>query len=332
MKRKALRFLIKFLVVNSVIYLIAAFTLTYWPISKIENRKNYDFSSVRESASHEASAKEVWIKLRDGKEIFSRVYDGKTKDVLIFLHGSGSDSRYLSKASKHFADLSLFTVITPDLRGHGRNSGTRGDIDHIGQLEEDLEDIVRYAKENLHAEKIILTGHSSGGGLALRYLGNDRLTKVNGSIMFSPYLGYKSPTLRPGNGNWVTVSVKRFIGLSMLNNIGMNGFNGQPVLFFNRASEWNDSLQVASYSYRMAMSMDPKDFKADIKNIYVPTLVLVGGDDESFYPDKFAEVFSTSDYAETHVIKGIAHLAVIDNSESLSKIRAWLGNLNQKIN
>lgn len=328
MKSKALKFLLKFLIINAAIYLIVAFALTYWPTPKIENTENYDFSSVRESSGNEISAKEAWIKLRDGKEIFSRVYDGETKNVLIFLHGSGSDSRYLSKASKHFADSKLFTVITPDLRGHGRNSGSRGDIEHIGQLEEDLEDIVRYAKENLHAENIILTGHSSGGGLALRYLGNDKLIKVNGSIMFSPYLGYKSPTLRPGNGNWVTVSVKRYIGLSMLNHVGINSFNGQPVLFFNRASEWNDSLQVASYSYRMAMSMDPEDFRADIENIYAPTIVLVGGDDESFYPDKFAEVFAKSDYAEAHVIKGAAHLAVIDNSESLSKIREWLGNLN----
>jgi non-heme chloroperoxidase len=329
MRKKILKFSIKFLVINTILYLCAAIVLANWPVAEIKNTENYDFSSVRESSSDEAYAKEVWIKLRDGKELFSRIYDGKTNNVLIFVHGSGSDSRYLSKASKHFAASNLFTVITPDLRGHGRNSGNRGDIAHIEQLEEDLEDIVKYAKENLQAENIILTGHSSGGGLTLRYLGNDKVTPVDGAIMFSPYLGYKSPTLKAGNGNWVTVSVKRFVGLSMLNNIGITSFNDKPVLFFNRASKWNDSLQVASYSYRMAMSMDPKDFKSDIKNIYAPAIVLVGGDDESFYADKFDEVFSSSEYAETHIIEGTAHLDVIDNKESLGKITDWLPKVNQ---
>lgn len=56
------------------------------------------------------------------------------------------------------------TVITPDLRGHGRNLKDQPDINYIGQLEEDIEDIIRYAKDSLNARKIILAGHSSGGG------------------------------------------------------------------------------------------------------------------------------------------------------------------------
>ena len=59
---------------------------------------------------------------------------------MILIHGSGSDSRYLADIANAIANKNIATVITPDMRGHGRNTGKRGDIDFIGQLEKDIED------------------------------------------------------------------------------------------------------------------------------------------------------------------------------------------------
>ena len=96
--------------------------LINWPKPTIESTANYDFSSVRKSSSAEGFSKELSIPLRDGKQLFSRMYASDADRVLIFLHGSGSDSRYLSQASNYFANSNLGTVIPLNLRGHGRSA------------------------------------------------------------------------------------------------------------------------------------------------------------------------------------------------------------------
>ncbi len=44
-------------------------------------------------------------------------------------------------------------VLTPDLRGHGNNIGEKGDVEYIGQLENDIEDLIEFSKQNLKADK-----------------------------------------------------------------------------------------------------------------------------------------------------------------------------------
>ena len=331
MKKKSFKFIFRFLTVNAIFYLIASFVLINWPKPIIESTENYDFSSVRKSASAEGLSKEISIPLRDGKQLFSRMYASDSDRVLIFLHGSGTDSRYLSQASHYFANSNLCTVITPDLRGHGRSAfGNKGDVAYMGQLEDDIEDVICYVEKSYRPKTILLAGDSSGGGLALRYVSNKKVTPVDGALLFSPYLGYKSPTIKPGNGNWVTVSIKRWVGLSMLSNIGIEQFNGKRVLFFNRAQKWNDSLQVADYSYRMVNSMDPRDYQEDIENISSPTLVMIGRKDESFFADKFKEVFAVSKYATTNIVEEAAHLNVVDHPKTLKTIENWLVDLQSR--
>lgn len=151
--------------------------------------------------------------------------------------------------------------------------------------------MIEFSKQNLKADKIIFAGHSSGGGLVLKFIGNPKNTKIDRAIMLAPYLGYDAITVKPNSGGWVTVALKRIIGLSMLNNIGIKMLNGLPVLFFNRPESVNDELQVPFYSFRMTIDFTPKNYKEDIRNINIPCLVLVGKQDESFYPEQFEVAF-----------------------------------------
>lgn len=179
------------------------------------------------------------------------------------------------------------TILTPDVRGHGRNPGKRGEIDYIGQLEHDLEDLIQYPKTNLKARKIILAGHSSGGGFVLRFIANPMNSRVDKAILLAPYLGHDAPTVKPSSGGWVKVAMPRIIGLSMLNNVKIQALNDLPVLFFNRPVQLNDSLHVPSYSFSLLINFNPKNHVEEIKNISIPCLVLVGKEDERFYPDQF---------------------------------------------
>ena len=324
---KILKRVILFLVVNICLFFLTAFVLINWPIPKKESTKNYDYSSIDTLSVKSFKKQEHWISMRDGNELFSQIYPSESKTVLILIHGSGSESRYLEPLAGTISNDNFATVITPDLRGHGRNLKELPDINYIGQLEEDIEDIINYAKESLKAKKIVLAGHSSGGGLVLRYIANANLTRVDKAIMIAPYLGHDAPTVKPKSGGWVTVGIKRWVGLSLLNTIGIENYNKKPVLFFNRPKAYEDSLQNKSYSYRMAINFAPKNYKEDIDHLQTNSLVLVGSEDESFYPNKFKEVFSPAyRYVDIQILQGVNHLNIVKDNEVLEKIEKYLSN------
>lgn len=312
--------------ISGIVYLVICFVLIYWPISGKKEIKNYDYSSIETNSNSSLSdGEKQWIKMRDGSELFSRIYNSENKDVLILIHGSGSESRYLASLADSIAKAKMATVITPDLRGHGENKGRRGDIDFIGQLEDDIEDLIAFSKQNLGARKIILAGHSSGGGMVLRYIGNPKNVKVDKAIMLAPYLGHDAPTVKPSSGGWVTVEIKRIIGLSMLNNIGIKGLNDLPVLFFNRPESINDKLQVPSYSFRMTINFTPKNYRHDVENISIPCLVLVGQQDESFYPEQFQIAFQPAkQFVTSEILDKTTHLSLVSNQETFEKIKKWM--------
>jgi len=323
---KILKKIGKTIIISASIYAIICLVLIYWPIKLEKNVKNYDYSSIK-TQTNPALGVEQWIKMRDDKEIFSRVYKSQSKDLMILIHGSGSDSRYLANMASTIANENIATVITPDMRGHGRNKGKRGDIDFIGQLENDIEDFIQFSKKNYNANNIILAGHSSGGGFVLRYIGNLKNSKVDKVILLAPYLGYKAPTVKPNSGGWVKIALKRIIGLSMLNNVHVKNLNHLPVLFFNRPENINDSLQVPSYSYRMTMNFDSKDYQQEIKNTNLPCLVLVGKEDESFYSEQFPIVFEhAKKFVQVEIMENVKHLDIVRNNKSFLLIKEWNKN------
>lgn len=315
------------LLISCIVYLGICFVLIYWPTTGKKEIKNYDYSSIKENSDSSLLGEKQWIKTRDGYEIFSRIYNSENKDVLILIHGSGSESRYLASLANSISNSNIATVLTPDLRGHGENSGKRGDIDFIGQLENDIEDLIEFSKQSLGAKKIILAGHSSGGGMVLRFIGNPKNKKVDKAVMLAPYLGYNAPTVKPNSGGWVTVELKRIIGLSMLNNFGIKMLNGLPVLFFNRPEDINDNLQVPFYSFSMTINFTPKNYMEEIKNINIPCLVLVGRQDESFYPEQFQIAFEPANkFVKTEILDNANHLGLVSNQETIERIKEWMKN------
>lgn len=60
----------------------------------------------------------------------------------------------------------------------------RGDCAYIGQLEDDLVDLIQ--RMQLQNKKIFLLGHSSGGGLAIRFAGGNHNIPIHGYVLFLP--------------------------------------------------------------------------------------------------------------------------------------------------
>ncbi|TXK76375.1 alpha/beta hydrolase [Paenibacillus sp. N3.4] len=102
---------------------------------------------------------------RDGSLLPYRYFEGPSDTVLIFLHGITEPSLYLRDLGRYLAQNGLATVYLPDLRGYGNNPIRRGDIDYVGQLDDDIEDLFRHVQSCHTDARIIFGGHSAGARL-----------------------------------------------------------------------------------------------------------------------------------------------------------------------
>jgi non-heme chloroperoxidase len=94
---------------------------------------------------------------RDGTQLAYRAYPSGGEQVAVLIHGTGTESSVMNALAMtlHAAGA---TVYAPDLRGHG-SSGRRGDIDYIGQLDDDLDDDLADLVATIRPEH----AHATGG-------------------------------------------------------------------------------------------------------------------------------------------------------------------------
>jgi non-heme chloroperoxidase len=261
---------------------------------------------------------------RDGASLEYRLYPAKTNKVLILLHGSGWHSRYLFPLASYIASQDLAAVYTPDLRGHGRKPKKRGDIDYIGQMEDDLWDLMNLIRRDNPGAEIIIGGHSSGGGLAVRFAGSQYGKRADAYLLLAPFLKYNAPTTRPDSGGWAMPYTGRIIGLSMFNNIGVTWFNSLPVIEFNMPEAYRDGTETLVYSYRLNTAYAPKDYEKDLRAITQPLLVVAGTADESFFAEQYQPTIAKYTQATVVILPGVNHMGVVVGKEVQPVLNEWL--------
>ncbi|MGZ5002105.1 MAG: alpha/beta hydrolase, partial [Chthoniobacterales bacterium] len=254
------------------------------PMASINNPfKNVDFSDLPEPNHFTA---------RDGTRLAFRAYPaagGAVKGSVVLVHGSSASSSSMHVMAKAFAAAG-FAAYALDIRGHSQ-SGVKGHIAYIGQLEDDMEDFVHAIKL---AQPSTLLGFSSGGGFVLRFAGSGRQKLFSNYLLLSPFISQDAATSRPDSGGWISVGVPRIIAISVLNGFGVRAFNDLPVMRFALTEEAKGFL-TPQYSFALAQNFRPEpDYQANIRAVSQPLRVLVGQDDEAFYPDKFASVFKAA--------------------------------------
>ncbi len=267
---------------------------------------------------------------RDGKQLTYRHYPAESDKVIILLHGSGWHSRYLLPLANFISSEALAEVYTPDLRGHGPAPGRRGDVDYIGQLEDDLADLIALILRKHPGKMLIMGGHSSGGGLAIRFAGSMYRHLPDAYMLLSPFLKYDAPTIRPDSGGWAQPYIRRIIGLTMLNNIGIRRLNHLPIIDFNMPQEVRDGTETLSYSYRLNTSYAPRNYKKDLRTITQPLFVAVGTEDEVFFADQFEAVIARFAKAHVTLLEGISHMGVVASPAIHPVIREWIAGLDKR--
>ena len=271
------------------------------------------------------------LPMRDGTALPARIRRAARAEapVLLLLHGSSFHGlQFEGLAAALTADGAAHCVAV-DLRGHGYAPARRGDVDHIGQMEEDVADAIAALRDMFPGAKLVLGGHSSGGGLAVRHAGGG-WPKPDAYLLLAPFLGHRAPSSRPHAGGWARPLVRRIIGLSMLNAAGIRRFNGLTTLEFATdpavmASPLGATV-TGSYSYRLMISYAPRaDLKADLRGLSAPTLLLVGDGDEAFRPEAYAPLLAESaPHAQVEILPGAGHLGLVDAPAAAARIAAFL--------
>jgi len=269
---------------------------------------------------------------RDSTKLNYRYYPSQSNNVIILLHGSAWHSRYFLPLANYISSENLAHVYTPDLRGHGEKPTKRGDIDYIKQLEDDIADLVLVIREKHPKAKLTVGGHSSGGGLALRFAGSQYRNEADAYLLISPYLKYNAPTTRKNSGGWASVHTPRIIGLSMLNSSGIRVLNHLPVIDFNLPEAYRDGTETLTYSYRLNTGYAPKNYRKDLKKMEQPLLILVGGADESFVPEEYLPLVSKyKQDVNVTIVDSMSHMGIVMNEGIRPVLKQWINSLDKLI-
>ncbi|MCP5094091.1 MAG: alpha/beta hydrolase [Chloroflexi bacterium] len=264
---------------------------------------------------------------RDGKELGYRHYPSQSDKSLILVHGSGWHSQYFLPLAEFISSEGLAQVYTPDLRGHGAAPERRGDVDYIEQLDDDLADLIAVIRKENPDAMLIVGGHSSGGGLVVRFAGSQYGQQADAYVLLSPFLKYNAPTARPNSGGWAHAYTGRIAGLTMLNSMGIHWFDYLIAIEFNMPEEARDGSETLSYSHRLNTAYAPRNYKKDLKAITQPFLVVAGSADEAFIADQFEPVISQYTAVQVELLPNLTHMGVVVRPEVQPVFKAWLEGL-----
>src|SRR5882724_5002131 len=258
---------------------------------------------------------------RDGTELAYRHYPARSQPtgrVAILVHGSSGSSVAVHALADALGARGVETYA-PDIRGHGA-SGTRGDVAYVGQLEDDLADLVALVRKASPDAPLTLLGHSAGGGFALRVACSPIQNLFARTVLIAPYLGYDAPTNRPNSGDWASGDLPRILGLVALRKIGIDCCEALPALAFAVPSN-SERILVPAYSYRLMRNFAAHDYQADLAAASRPLTLFSGADDELMLADKYADaIHAVAPSVDVKLIDGVNHMGVVSVAKAVSAI------------
>ncbi|MDF2373930.1 MAG: alpha/beta fold hydrolase [Rhizobiaceae bacterium] len=305
-----------------VIYLLTGFALTLIA-PRVNGTDSLNFDRLRsgDTAAVEPAAIKQFT-ARDGQAISYAHYPAATDLKVILLHGSGYHGSYLAPLGDYLARQGAAEVFVLNIRGHLGSGDRRGDIEHVGQLEEDIVDLIAMIKRDDPDANIVIGGHSSGGALAIRFAAGQHGSQAHGYFALAPFLGPDAPTMV--QSGWAHISLPRIIGLTMLNFVGIHWLDGLETIRFNLPEAYRNGSETLGYSWRLMKNLAlNRDYAPDIAGLPKTSLVLVGRNDEAMDADKFPIVFKDlQDNVE--LVDNHDHFSLVLDEPTFKRVEIWL--------
>jgi len=244
---------------------------------------------------------------------------------VILIHGWPLSSKSWEPQVSALLDAG-YRVITYDRRGFGKSGASLDGYDY-NSLTADLEELI----SNLDLQNVVLVGFSMGGGEVVRYLtnnGSDNVAKVALISSIIPLVKQKEDNpdgVPEGDLNEILENVKkdRFTFLeSFHKNFYNYGLLSQSVSQAQLNYDWSIASNASPIAtLKCAESWANTDFRPELQNVTVPTLI-VHGDDDKVVPistagDQAAKGIPNSEY---HIIEGAPHGLNVTHAEELNQI------------
>jgi alpha-beta hydrolase superfamily lysophospholipase len=326
----------------TVLYLFVATALVFWPISVFDGAPGLSAQRVAaiQADSGIVTAQVYPFRARrfamaDGVWLFSRQFDAAAASTtVVLLHGVNADSSIYNATAGMIRQASGARVVALDLRGHGESGGRRWSVDYPGQYEDDVAQVISVLRHEEPHSKLVLAGHSMGGGIVLRYALKPTAPQVDGYLLIAPLLGASAPTAIPSRyrvpaqtvASFICFRATRFFGVLLFNLIGVKLFNDLPILYFNQP-------ETPAYGFTALEGMQPNaphDYRAAFLAINKPLLLVAGSRDEAFNASAYPAIVRAYSHGRSVIINGASHNGVTHDPRAIGAIAAWLKTIPDK--
>lgn len=253
------------------------------------------------------------LQFKDQKFAFDKVGVGKP---LILLHGHGLNHEIWYPMAEILSKN--FTLILPDLRGHGQSTLPSP----ISQMDSMAEDVARLMDE-LQIEKIFLGGHSLGGYVALAFADHfpDRLL---GLALITTNANADTPEKIQDRLDTVE-KIKHF---------------GSKVVADTLSPRLSNDQSIIQSSYELILASNPDGLSAAalgmagrpdrlvvLKDLTCPILVIAGSEDKITPISSSQLMASASPFAHLEEISGAGHMPMLECPQTLASILIKTFNL-----
>jgi len=278
----------------------------------------------------------IFLDATDGIKLAVRVYMPPKKEScpttpprasLIFYHGGGAHSGAgYQLLAQQLALVHGIQVYQPDLRGHGKSEGERGDSPSAEQVYRDIDTVVSHVRKEQHPDDnvpLFLGGHSSGAGLVMQYTTvHDRSIidrhKLAGFLLLSPQLGPNACVSTDGSSAsaFCKVSILPFIFNGIFGCMGHN-----PAVKFQYSEKELSGGNVPFNTVNMANAISPTAPAMQLKEMEayykLPMKLWMGEHDELFDAKKVQAL-----YPPTSIVSNEVHIGILTHAEKI--LGPWL--------
>ena len=206
---------------------------------------------------------EIKVTAEDGNTVPATYFDNKSDNLVILVHGAGGDRVSIYPLAEEYIKDG-FDVIAIDQRGCGENADDRVTFGINEAL--DVKAMVKFAREEIKAEKVIVHGQSMGAEAVAVYASNvtpGTVEAADAVIMDSPVPGMELMLKETfGDGDTESFMAKYLTGTSKAFMKAVNGIDYDDA----------DTINV-------------------VKNDKIPTMVIVSDKDKVCLPDQVTQIY-----------------------------------------
>lgn len=225
-----------------------------------------------------------YVTMTDGAEIFFKDWGPQDGRPVLLSHGWPLNSDAWEATARFLADQG-FRAIAHDRRGHGKSTQT-----WTGNEMDTYADDLAALLNSLDVTGVTLVGHSTGGGEIVRYLGRHGSARVAGLVLVSAV----PPLMVRTDDNPGGLPMDVFDGIrageaanrsQLYRDLADGPFFGNnrsgDVPQGTRDAFWLQGLASGTRNaYECIAAFSATDFRPDLAEIDVPTLVIHGDDDQ----------------------------------------------------